>query len=141
MKTNKILALLLAVLMMVSIFAGCGEQNDSAVSSEAVSSVVASSEVTDAKNITVTVVHKDGSEKEFPIETEEQYLRGALDSLIDGEESEYGLYVLTVDGETADESNQEWWCLTQDGEMTSTGVDGIEIADGDHYELTLTVGY
>lgn len=136
MKTNKILALLLAVLMLVSVFAACGEQKGSTTSTD-----VTSSTVTAAKNITVTVVHKDGNKKEFPIETDEQYLRGALDSLIDGVESEYGLYVLTVDGETADESNEEWWCLTQDGEMTTAGVDGVEIADGDCYELTLTVGY
>ena len=45
------------------------------------------------------------------IRTDEEYLRGALEQedLIEGTESEYGLYVLTVDGETADESEQQWW--------------------------------
>ena len=43
--------------------------------------------------------------------------------LIEGEDSEYGLFVKTVDGITANEDNQEWWSLTIDGEMAMTGVD------------------
>ena len=46
-----------------------------------------------------------------------------------------------MDGETADESKQEWWKLTKEGEMVNTGADVTPIADGEHYELTLTVGY
>ena len=61
--------------------------------------------------------------------------------LIAGEESSYGLYVETVDGETADEGNQEWWCLTKGGEMWNYGVDDTQIEDGDAFEFTLTVGY
>ena len=94
-------------------------------------------------HITLVVVHGDGSEKEFAIATDEVTLRGALEQekLIEGNESEWGLYVLTVDGETADEAQQQWWCLTKDGEMTATGVDDTVIADGEHYEFTLTTGW
>ena len=94
-------------------------------------------------HITFVVVHGDGSEKEFAIATDEVTLRGALEQekLIEGNESEWGLYVLTVDGETADEAQQQWWCLTKDGEMTATGVDDTVIADGEHYEFTLTTGW
>ena len=94
-------------------------------------------------HITFVVVHGDGSEKEFAIATDEVTLRGALEQekLIEGNESEWGLYVLTVDGETADEAQQQWWCLTNDGEMTATGVDDTVIADGEHYEFTLTTGW
>ena len=49
--------------------------------------------------------------------------------------------VETVDGETADEGNQEWWCLTKGGEMWNYGVDDTQIEDGDAFEFTLTVGY
>ena len=70
-------------------------------------------------------------------------LRGALEqeSLIAGSESDYGLYVVTVDGETADEAQQQWWCFTKSGEMLMTGVDDTMIADGDAYEITLTTGW
>ena len=93
--------------------------------------------------IVAAVTHGDGSEKEFTISTAETNLRGALEqeNLIQGDESEYGLYVKTVDGETADEGKQEWWCFTRGGEMLMTGVDDTEIADGDHYEIVLTTGW
>ena len=67
----------------------------------------------------------------------------ALDEqkLIEGTESEYGIYIKTVDGITANEENQEWWCITKGGETLFTGADTTPIADGDHFELTLTVGY
>ena len=102
-----------------------------------------SGEEAEVKEITLKVVHGDGSEKEFPISTQATMLGEALEAegLISGEESSYGLFVTTVDGETADGSKQEWWCLTKGGEMCNTGVDSTEIASGDTYELTLTVGY
>lgn len=94
------------------------------------------------KTITATVV-ANGEEKAFTIHTDEEYLRGALESidLIAGEESEYGLFVTTVNGITADDANQEWWCFTKGGESLNTGVDSTPIADGDAFEITLTVGY
>ena len=97
----------------------------------------------ETKEITLKVVHGDGSEKEFPISTTAETLGEALEAegLIAGEESSFGLFVTTVDGETVDDANQEWWCLTKGGEMATTGVDSTEISDGDVYELTFTVGY
>ena len=80
---------------------------------------------------------------EFVIHTDAEYLRGAMEEkdLVAGEESQYGLYMLTVDGETVDESNQEWWGYTKSGEMVNYGIDTCPIADGDHYEFTLNVGW
>ena len=94
------------------------------------------------KTITATVV-ANGEEEAFTIHTDEEYLRGELESidLIAGEESEYGLFVTTVNGITADDANQEWWCFTKGGESLNTGVDSTPIADGDAFEITLTVGY
>lgn len=96
-----------------------------------------------AKNITVEVVHKDGSLKTFDYDTDREYLGDVLmeENLAEGEEGAYGLFIKTVDGETADDSNQEWWCITKSGEQLNTGADQTPIADGDHYELTLTIGY
>ena len=103
----------------------------------------ASQEDAQEKEITFQVVHKDGSTQDFEISTTAGTLREALEAegLIAGEESPYGLYVETVDGETADEGNQEWWCLTKGGEMWNYGVDDTQIEDGDAFEFTLTVGY
>ena len=61
--------------------------------------------------------------------------------LISGDDSGATLFVTTVDGYTADSANEEWWCFTKGGEDMMTGVDDTVIADGDKYEITLTVGY
>lgn len=99
--------------------------------------------VTGEKKITVQVVHGDQSEKSFVYDTDAEYLGEVLldASLIDGTEGPYGLFVTTVDGETADDSKQEWWCISKDGEMTQTSIDTTPIADQDQFELTLKTGY
>lgn len=95
------------------------------------------------KTITVQVNHIDGTVAEWTIKTDSENLRGALESenLIAGDDSGATMFVTMVDGYTADSSREEWWCFTKDGEMMMTGVDDTMIADGDKYEITLTVGY
>ena len=95
------------------------------------------------KTIEAQVLTPDGMDDTFTITTDAEYLRGALESinLIAGSESEYGLFVTTVNGVTADDSKQQWWCFTKDGEMLQTGVDSTPIANSEHYEITLTEGY
>lgn len=95
------------------------------------------------KSVTVEVVHKDGGSKSFSYQTDREYLGEVLadEKLVEGEEGPYGLFIKTVDGETADDANQEWWCLTKEGGQVNTSADQAPIADGDKYELTLTVGY
>ena len=128
MKKTKLLSLLLALVLLVSVLA-CAKP--AATATDAAS-----------KSIKFTAIYDDVN-KEFNITTTETMLGAALlnEGLIAGDESEYGLYVKTVDGRTADDANQEWWCLTKGGEMCMTGVDSTEIADGDAYEFTLTVGW
>ena len=95
------------------------------------------------KDITVEVVHGDGSVRAFEVSTDAEYLGRALveHGIVEENQSSYGLYILTADGETANEMKQEWWSLTKAGEEMMTGADEVVIADGEHYELTLTVGY
>lgn len=97
---------------------------------------------TGAKTITITIVTEDASKTES-IQTDAEFLRGALEQeqLVSGTESEFGLYILTVDGVTADETQQQWWCITKGGETVYTGVDTTPIADGDAFELTLMTGW
>lgn len=95
-----------------------------------------------AKNITFTVI-TENEKKEFKISTERDFLGAALtdEKLLEGTESEYGLFVTAVNGITADDSNQEWWCFTKGGESLETGVDTTPITDGDSFEATLTLGW
>ncbi|MBR5093841.1 MAG: DUF4430 domain-containing protein [Oscillospiraceae bacterium] len=97
-----------------------------------------------AKTVAVQIVHGDGTKKELTLHTDAETLRGALEeqSLIEGSESEYGLYVTTVDGEAADDTQQQWWCFNDGkGEMLPTGVDSTMIQDGDVYEIVLKTGW
>lgn len=96
-----------------------------------------------AKIITIDIVGTEESVTTKQINTDEEFLRGALEqeNLIEGTESEYGLFVTTVDGYTANDANQEWWSFSKDGEALMTGVDVTPIMDGDKFEITLTVGY
>ena len=98
---------------------------------------------TGAKTVTVQVVHGDGTAKDFTLETDEAYLGPALvaGGVVEDNQGPYGLYILVADGETADEGAQEWWKLTQDGEMINTSADTTPIADGEHFELSFMVGF
>ncbi len=95
------------------------------------------------KNITVQVIHGDGSQTEFQLKTDVDFLGDALTegSVVEGKQTEYGLYIITADGETADETKQEWWSVSKDGVPLEVGADSQAIADREHYELTFTVGY
>lgn len=97
----------------------------------------------DMKNIAVTVYHGDGSEKAFELSTQAETLRAALDEaeLIAGEDGPYGIYIMTVDGETVDEAKQQWWCITKGGEQHNQGADDTIIADGESYELSFKEGW
>ena len=99
--------------------------------------------VAGSKTITVDVTHLDGRTNTFTIVTDAEFLREAMEqeNLISGTDSAYGMYILTVDGETVDEANQEWWCYTKSGEEVNYGVDSCPVADGDHYEFAISVGW
>lgn len=100
--------------------------------------------VSGEKHIAVEIIHGDGSTKDIAIITDSENLRGALEQeegLIAGDDSDFGLFVTTVDGETADSALEQWWCFTKGGEMLMTGVDDTMIQDGEHYEITFTDGW
>ena len=93
-----------------------------------------------AKTVVVEVVHGDESAKEFTYHTDAEYLGEVLaaEELAAGEQGPYGLFITTVDGETAQEGLRQWWCVTKGGDQVDTGVDATPIADGDHFELTMS---
>ena len=95
------------------------------------------------KIITVNIDHLEGADTTYTIRTEAEYLRGALEqeNLVSGPETEYGLWVQSLDGETADDALQQWWGYNVNGEMAAYGVDKQAITDGDVYDFTLNIGW
>ena len=74
----------------------------------------------------------------FTIKTDKKILGDALleHELISGETGQFGLYIKSVNGITADyDINQSYWGFYKNGDYMITGVDSTEFTDGDHYEL------
>ena len=94
-----------------------------------------------SKAYTVTVVHKDGTVKDFAYRTDAEYLAEALleEGLVSGEESQYGLTIITVDGEDAVwETDNAYWAIWIGEEMAMTGASEIPVYDGSTYKLEYT---
>lgn len=91
-----------------------------------------------SKEFALTVTDKDGNETQFEIHTDKETVGEALQelNLIDGEEGEYGLFVKTVNGITADyDADGVYWAFYVNGEYAASGVDVTQITEGDSYAL------
>lgn len=89
------------------------------------------------------VVDADGKETEFTVKTDADTVGKALldANLIAGEDGEYGLYVKTVNGITADyDTDGSYWAFYINGEYAMTGVDSTEIEDGATYTFKVEKG-
>ena len=85
-----------------------------------------------------TVVDKDGNETNFEIHTDKEIVGEALLDLelIAGDDGEFGLYVKTVNGITADyDVDQTYWAFYVDGEYAMSGVDATNIEEGKTYSF------
>lgn len=95
------------------------------------------------KTFTVTVVHKDESSEEFTYSSDAEFVGEVLleEGLIEGNESEYGLYINAVDGETADYNvDGAYWAFYIGEEYAMQGIDLTPIEDGAAYSLVYTIG-
>jgi len=84
------------------------------------------------------VVHKSGETKKFTVKTDKNTVGEALldAGLIAGENSQYGLYVKTVDNETLDyDTDKMYWAFYVNGEYALSGVDTTEISSNDIYSF------
>ena len=78
----------------------------------------------------------DGKTVTFTVNTDEETVGAALLKLgvIAGDDSEYGLYVKTVNGETADyDTDGTYWGFYINGEYAMTGVDATTLEAGATY--------
>ncbi len=137
---KKILSLILCIVLIAvtALFAaGCSDKTD-----------VEEPPVSESGNVTVlgegatafdlTVVDAEGAETFFTVNTDETTVGDALLALelIAGDENEYGLYVKTVNGITADyEVDGTYWAFYINGEYATSGVDTTDIVPGSAYML------
>ena len=90
-----------------------------------------------AKTVVVEVTAEEKTVT-FTVKTDEKTVGAALleQKLIAGDQSEYGLYIKTVNGIIADyDVDQTYWAFYVNGEYAMTGVDATEITEGVTYQL------
>ena len=140
---KKLLSLLM-VLVMVFTLAACGTPSAPETTAPATEAPVETTAAPETAGVSFTVVvtDLDGTETTFQYTSDAATVGEALlaEGLIAGDESDYGLYVTTVNGITADwDTEKAYWAFYIDGEYAQTGVDTTEIVAGTTYELVKTV--
>ena len=124
------LAVCIVLIAATALFAtGCNDSKATSVPSEA---QVSSQTV----EFTFKVTDASGKETDFTISTDKKTVGEALleKDLIAGDESEYGLYVKTVNGVTLDyDKDGMYWAFYVNGEYAQTGVDSTDITAGAEY--------
>ena len=91
-----------------------------------------------SKVFDVTIVDQEDVETTLEIHTDQETVGAALLELglIAGEESEYGLFIKTVNGLTADyDTDGVYWAFYIDGEYATSGVDSTPVTEGAHYSF------
>ena len=116
----KILFSLLLVMVMVLGLVACGNAEPKATGA----------------SFTVVVADLEGKETTFEYTSNKATVGEALidEGLIEGHETEYGLYVDSVNGIALDwDKDGKYWAFYIDGEYAMTGVDATEITEGATY--------
>lgn len=96
-----------------------------------------------SKSITIEVVNSLAESEMYELKTDAEYLRQAIEEteglVVEGEETEYGLSVSTVNGERADYTlDGAYWGFYVNGEYCNYGVDTQPVEDGDAFKIEYT---
>ena len=133
---KRIIAVLLALVLVFS-FAACAKTKTTDPTTTAAPTDAAEDLV-----FKFVVVDLEGNKKDFDVTfTEGQTVADALleQEQVAGEESEYGLYVKTVDGVTLDyDADGAYWSFYIGDEMATVGCDGEQAAAGATYQFVAT---
>lgn len=133
---RKLFALILALIMTLSLAACAPAAGSGSTPGQTTEGTAAPAK------FTVTVVHADGSSKDFAYETDEKLLGDYLETqgLIQSQGADDGMFH-TVDGEKADwNENKSYWALYLGEEYAMTGIYDTPITDGATYKLVYTLG-
>ena len=136
---KKFLAIILALVMALSLMA-CGGSPAQDPGSNGTETPVVTDGATlgeGAHSFTLEITDADGKTITATINTDEETVGAALLKLniVQVEDSDYGLYVKTVNGITADYDKDQTFYI--DGEYAQTGVDMTAITDGSTYKLAI----
>lgn len=96
--------------------------------------------VAGSKAVAIEVVDDKGASKMYKVNTDAEYLRQAMEEAkgleFSGTEGEYGMFVETVNGVTADyNADGSYWSFYVNGTYCNYGVDSQPVADGDEFKI------
>lgn len=143
MKNNikKSLSYILCAVLFAALTLGTGCGKEKVLTSVDAKQTIESQTLGEGEtSFTLDVADKDGNSWEFTINTNEDTVGAALLNLglISGDESEWGLYVKTVNGITADyDTDGTYWAFYINGEYAQTGVDSTPVEAGATYSLNV----
>ncbi len=99
--------------------------------------------VTGSKSITIEVVNMAQESTIYEVHTDAEYLRQAMEEAegleFGGTESEYGLTVETINGETALFNDGAYWSFYVNDGYCNYGIDTQPVLDGDAFRIVYTV--
>ena len=149
-RSKKALSFILCIVLIAAIALFTTACNDNNTNDTTTENAVSTTEAAKATvlgegetKFTFTVTDLDGNEAAFEINTDKKTVGDALLELelIAGDESEYGLYVKTVNGTTLDyDKDGAYWVFYVDGEYATSGVDTTDIVAGTTYTFKAEKG-
>ena len=149
--TRKLLSLVLCIVLiaaMALLATGCGnKENPETQPSQATESSIPTDVTVKGEGKTSFYFHVtnlDGTVTKFMVKTDKKTVGEALleTALITGDPSDYGLYVTSVNGLTADWATENaYWAFYINGEYAQTGVDTTDITAGATYSMIKTISY
>ena len=99
-----------------------------------------------SKEITIEVVNKAGESTVYDIKTDAEYLEQAMEEAkakgltFEGTETEYGLTISAINGETADFNvDSAYWSFYVNDDYCNYGVSEQPVEDGDAFRIVYTV--
>ena len=99
--------------------------------------------VAGSKNITIEVVSEDATSKVYEVRTDAEFLRQAMEEAegleFSGTESQYGLTVEVINGETTDFNNGSYWSFYVNDGYCNYGIDTQPVLDGDAFRIVYEI--
>lgn len=99
-----------------------------------------------SKEVTLEVIDSEETSVVYELRTDAEYLVDVMDEAkeqgftYEGEESDYGLMINSVNGEEAVyETDSAYWAFFVNGEYCNYGVSEQPVEDGDEFQIVYTV--
>ena len=97
-----------------------------------------------SKEITVQVIDAEGTSTSYNIKTDAEFLKEAMDELAkkqdfsyDGYDSDYGIFITSINGVTADyNTDAAYWAIYVNDNYGDYGIDQQPVTDGYTYTFT-----